>query len=372
MSPEFGSSPPTGLQRLYWHVGTLFWIVYLFFDLPMVIRASQSSERITIQLGLLAAVVVGYVYVVLRPPGQLPLPGRGLAVAAMAASIAALVFLRFPGQWASLLVFVSLAVAVVLPASQAARAIALAGVGTVALSWWQGLPASAIVLAGMQTLISGFGMFAFQHVLGLNLQLRRARQDLARMAVTEERLRFARDLHDLLGHSLSVIALKSELAGALLVTAPERAAAEVHDIQQVARRSLDEVRQAVGGYRRVALAGELLGAYAALNAAGVRAIIDDPPGNLSESAEEVLGWAVREGSTNVLRHSRASTCSVRFERTANRIAVEITDDGRGSDGGRGTGLAGLAERVAAGGGRLQAGPRADGGFRLRIELPQEV
>jgi two-component system, NarL family, sensor histidine kinase DesK len=372
--PEGGR--PTRLQRRYWHLGTLFWFLYLFFDLPTVLRASRSGARVAVELALLAALVVAYLYVMWRTPADPPPPRRGLAVAVMAAAVVALVLLGFPGQWAPLLVFVSLSLAVLLPRGPAVRAIALTAAATTALSLWQGLASSTALLHGTQTLIAGLGMLGFLHLLGLNLQLVAAREELARMAVAQERLRFARDLHDLLGHSLSVIALKSELAGGLLAADPARAAGELRDIEQVARRALAEVREAVGGYRQVTLAAELGGARAALEAAGVRAAVEDPPGDLPAPVEEVLGWAVREATTNVVRHSGATSCRVRFEEDRDRVAVEITDDGSGAalagHGRDGSGLAGLAERVAAAAGRLQAGPRPDGGFRLRVELPLRV
>ena len=369
-------SRPTRLQRRYWHLGTLFWILYLLFDLPTVVRASQPGARTTVQLVLLTTVVGAYLYVMWRTPADPPPPRRGLVIAVMAAVVVTLVLLRLPGQWAPLLVLVSLSLAVVLPRGHAVPAVALAAVATTTLSLWQGLPAATALLHGMQTMIAGLGMLGFLHLLGLNLQLVAAREELARLAVAQERLRFARDLHDLLGHSLSVIALKSELAGGLLAADPDRAAGELHDIEQVARRALAEVREAVGGYRRVTLAAELGGARAALEAAGVRAAVDDPPAGLPAPVEEVLGWAVREAATNVVRHSGATGCRVRFTEDGDRAAVEITDDGVGTvlagQGRSGRGLAGLAERVAAAGGRLQAGPRPGGGFRLRVELPLRV
>ena len=387
---DFGTVRPSRRQRVYWHVGTLFWIVYLFFDLPGVIRAPQPGSRLALQLALLALVVAAYVYVVVRPPSDRPLPGRGVAIAVILAISVTLVLGHFPGRWVGLLTFVSLAVPAAYPRRRAVRTVALTVGLTGALSLWQGLPPSQVALNCLQTGISGFGMLGFFHIIGLNVQLRRAQDELARMAVAEERLRFSRDLHDLLGHSLSVIVLKSELAGGLLETDPTRAATEVREIEQVARRSLAEVREAVGGYRRVALAAELAGARAALDAAGVRATVEEPPRDLPEPVQEALGWAVREGTTNVLRHSGAATCRVGFERDGDRVAVVIADDGAGADspprvglpGGNGSGgsaprgsasggsgLAGLAERVAGSGGRLQAGPRPEGGFQLRVEVP---
>ena len=144
-----------------------------------------------------------------------------------------------------------------------------------------------------------------------NQELTEARAELALTAVTAERERFARDLHDLLGHSLSVIAIKAELAGRLLELDPERAAAEVGDVEQVARQSLREVRQAVSGYRQPTLEGELEGARVALSAAGIEAEFERAPVTLDPEVEAVLAWAVREGATNVIRHSgaRAARCA---------------------------------------------------------------
>ena len=203
-------------------------------------------------------------------------------------------------------------------------------------------------------------------------------------AVAEERLRIARDLHDLLGHNLSLIALKSELAGRLLHAAPERAATEIADIESVARTALQEVRDTVASYRRPALASELRGAREILAAAGIayRMIGDaEAASDLPTGAEAVLSWAVREGVTNVIRHSRARTCFIHLTRTADRAGIEILDDGPGAaerpalgtellaQPGGGNGLRGLAERVRAAAGVFEAGPREQGGFRLAVSLP---
>jgi two-component system sensor histidine kinase DesK len=212
-----------------------------------------------------------------------------------------------------------------------------------------------------------------------NRALRAARHELARLAVTEERLRIARDLHDLLGHSLSLIALKSELAGRLIERAPQRAAGEVRDIESTARDALREVREAVAGYRQPTLADELAGAREILTAAGIRFQLDSPEGaarGLPAAAEAVLSWAVREGVTNVIRHSRARACRVTLARDAGEIRLTVADDGAGptiasqlSPRTGGSGLPGLADRVRAVGGSVESGPRPEGGFRVAVALP---
>ena len=215
----------------------------------------------------------------------------------------------------------------------------------------------------------GILMVGFRRHIHANLELRRARDELARLAVAEERLRFGRDLHDLLGHSLSVIVLKAELAGRLLADGDERAARHVADVQDVARAALGEVRDAVSGYRRPTLAAELAGARAALEAAGIAPQLDEAELTLSPEAEAVLAWAVREGTTNVIRHSGAATCRIAVLPGAQVASAEIVDDGRGASGGIGHGLAGLRERVEDLAGELEAGSPPGGGFRLRVTVP---
>src|ERR1700722_18234851 len=163
-----------------------------------------------------------------------------------------------------------------------------------------------------------------------NQELADARAELAHAAVAAERERFARDLHDLLGHSLSVIAIKAELAGRLLPGSPERAAVEVGEVEGVARQALSEVRQAVSGYRQPTLAGELEGARVALSAAGIDASIDREPVSLDPEVEAVLAWTVREGATNVIRHSGAKRCSVTVRASDGDAGVEVVDDGVGN------------------------------------------
>jgi two-component system sensor histidine kinase DesK len=205
-----------------------------------------------------------------------------------------------------------------------------------------------------------------------NEQLGRARAELARMAVAEERERFARDLHDLLGHSLSVIALKAELAGRLLPDRAEEAAGEIAELETVARGALSEVREAVSGYRQPTLDGEIAGAQMALSAAGIDTEVARQPAVLDPTVEGVLAWAVREGATNVIRHSGARHCQLTISSNLVDVAVEVLDDGAGStsmNGSDGHGLEGLAERARALNGRLEAGARAEGGYRLAVTVP---
>jgi two-component system sensor histidine kinase DesK len=220
---------------------------------------------------------------------------------------------------------------------------------------------------------AGGSVIVFVWSMATSRELRAEREAMARFAaVTEERLRIARDLHDLLGHSLSLIALKSELARRLLPDRPEDAARELTDVEAVARQALTEVREAVSGYRRPTMDGELEGARVALAAAGIQLTVDQAEAQLEPDVEAVLAWTVREGVTNVIRHSHARSCTVRVTASDTGRGVEVTDDGVGAaamNGRAGSGVAGLEQRAREVGGVVEAGPRPDGGFRLAVMVP---
>jgi two-component system sensor histidine kinase DesK len=204
---------------------------------------------------------------------------------------------------------------------------------------------------------------AFSRTATANQQLREARAQVARLASEAERNRIARDLHDLLGHSLTAITVKSTLARRLAVGAPPAALAEMESVEQLSRQTLADVRAAVSGYRDVTLAGELARGRELLRAAGVVADLPTAYDGVPPERQELFGWVVREGLTNVVRHARASRCTV--ELTAS--SMEVRDDGVGGPAGAGSGLDGLRARVAAAGGVLTAGPTQPCGWSLRVE-----
>jgi two-component system sensor histidine kinase DesK len=242
----------------------------------------------------------------------------------------------------------------------AAATIALAD-PEAALFW--GVTAAVAATSALWLLIGG--------LLRANEALREARAELAEMAVAEERLRFARDLHDLLGHDLSLIALKAELASKLLPARVEEAATEVEQIRGLTRSALDQVREAVGGYRRPTLSSELAGARVALEAAGIELDVDAAGDSLDPEVASVLAWAVREGATNAIRHSGARRAAITLREHEGTTELEIADDGRGApahDGG-GHGLTGLRERVQSVGGTVEAGAGPGGGFRVTVRVP---
>ncbi len=202
---------------------------------------------------------------------------------------------------------------------------------------------------------------AFSRTATANQQLREAQAEVARLASEAERNRIARDLHDLLGHSLTAITVKSALARRLELDA---ARAEMESVEQLARQALADVRAAVSGYQDVTLAGELARGRELLRAAGVAADLPTAVDAVPVQRQELFGWVVREGVTNVVRHARAGRCTV--ELTAS--TVEVRDDGVGGPGGAGSGLDGLRARVLEAGGELVAGPAEPRGWRLRVAV----
>ncbi|MEY9969206.1 two-component system sensor histidine kinase DesK [Streptacidiphilus sp. MAP12-16] len=233
---------------------------------------------------------------------------------------------------------------------------------------------SSIPSALWSTFLPGAIVFVMLKLFTVVTQLRETRRELARVAVAEERLRFSRDLHDLLGHSLSVIALKAEVVRRLAPTDLEAALAQTEEIEQVSRKALAEIREAVSGYRETGLAEELERARSLLSAARIEPVVRESGPSLPAQAEGLLAWVVREGVTNVVRHSNgARHCEIRIDRDTDPVRLSISDDGAGrpqSANGHGNGLRGLTERLVEAGGTLTAEP-SEAGFQLLATLPAQ-
>ena len=359
------------LNQRWIKLGRLFmvaWLSFFIYPVAALVTARFDSDSRLFGLALLLALALLWGWFWLRivaGPDQ-----RFAAVVTAAATLLLVVFtLRTPPQYGSLFLY----------------AVIMAGA---AFNWRMGLPAvlalsvlsGAVELARGESITNATGQLLNELLVGgtavagrlliqANRQLSLAREQIARLAVGEERLRFARDLHDLIGHSLSVIALKSELAGRLIKNTPGLAAHEIEDIEKVARDALREVREAVTGYRTPTLAAELAGAQEALTAAGIEYRVDHDHVPLPPAVEAVLAWTVREGVTNVMRHSQAKRCAVRIINKDGHATAEVIDDGRGGTPEAGSGLRGLEERVRERGGTLIAEPLPHEGFRLRVTLP---
>jgi two-component system sensor histidine kinase DesK len=351
-----------------------FTLALLFLTAPMndLARSSLSPARISgIAVGLAVFVVV-YVRV-MRPRRSQPLgnPATLAGLVALPMLATAMLVAGAPASFDLLFVFFAAAAGMRLRPVPAFVVIGLTAVGAGVAAVIAGDGGGTVTGKALTVAAIGSMMVAFNRQIRVNRELRAARESLSLLAVSEERVRIARDVHDLLGHSLSVIALKSELAARLLKDDAERAAAELTDVQTVTRKALAEVREAVQGYRQLGLADALAGARSALAAAGIECELDEPPPALPADVESVLAWAVREGTTNVVRHSSAAHCAVRFAGGDGRAVVEVEDDGSATAPGvgGGSGLAGLAERAERVRGRLEAVAKPDGGFTLRVTVP---
>lgn len=231
-------------------------------------------------------------------------------------------------------------------------------------SWHVSLQESFDDVTPIGIAIAGLMTFVVLEMLRGNHELAAARARVAELAAENERIRIARDLHDLLGHSLTAITVKAGLARRLGASDPAAATAQIAEVEELARQSLADVRAAVSGYRDVTLAGELARGRELLRAAGIAADLPVAADVADADRSELLGWAVREGLVNVVRHARASRCAVRLSSGG----VEITDNGVGAPASAGNGLSGLAERITAAGGTVDAGPAAAGGWRLSVSL----
>ncbi|MGP3985251.1 sensor histidine kinase [Streptomyces sp. 3N207] len=356
------------------------WMVFLAGPVGDLWTGDHSGPALAGALTGFAAFLVAYVTLVYRHTRS-PLPGR--VVYPLVASLYALALtlsLAASERWLVLFVYVAVATGAVLPVRHAVVAVAacvlaLAAVGTDfgARAGWGGWTSVVI-----PCVLGGFALMSARKTVITMWELREARAVVAELAANEERLRLARDLHDLLGHSLSLITLKSELAGRMLPARPEEAATQVADIERVSRQALVDVREAVGGYRRPTLAVELAGARTALDTVGIDAELPHrPPAvRLAPEQEGALAWALREAVTNVVRHSGATRCTVTLQARGRGSAgdgllrLTVADDGKGPSGAReGNGLSGLRERLALADGSLSTSAGVNGGFTLSATVP---
>ncbi|MGW1254029.1 sensor histidine kinase [Streptomyces sp. NPDC002513] len=358
------------LRKALW-IGV--WLVFLSSPIQDLLSGSHTTAG-TVGGWLGLTVFVGtYLTLVYRNMGTPPPRRLVIVLLVFLGLLATLLCLTLGPFWLGLYCYVSVACGATLPPRAASWAIP----GTAAVMLLVGLHAGergALDLVILVLLI-GFAMSGVGQLIRTTIELRKARATVAQLAANEERLRLARDLHDLLGHSLSLITLKSELAGRMLPGHPDQAAQQVADIEQVSRQALVDVREAVTGYRRPRLAAELAGAQVALTAASVIADIpaDADLTGVPEESESALAWALREAVTNVVRHSGASRCTVELLRRQTldgpMLELSVEDNGSGGPGkGPGNGLTGLTERLENAGGTLQAG-RVKHGFRLAARVP---
>ncbi len=368
-----------------WVLFTMIWLLFLFYPIQESLQAHLSPVHLSVAIAGMMSFVGIYLWLMLHDPFRdTPSSAKEVGTSALLivvlCGIVLFLTLAYSINWLWFVMYANMSAAVKLPVRVAAPIITGLTILTVIVG---GITADWTIASRIVSPVAAVAvlMIGISQLVVTIRELRAARQEIARLAVTEavveERLRFARDLHDLLGHSLSAITLKNELARRIITTQPDRAVQEIDDAIATAREALREVREAVAGYRQPTLAAELASAREILEAARIDCQSEDVGGMLPPAVESVLAWAVREGVTNVVRHSGARHCTIRVVRTTGTVTAEITDDGRGSAPSRavgamersGYGLSGLAERAARQGGSVETGTSDTSGFRLSLTLP---
>jgi two-component system sensor histidine kinase DesK len=374
----------SGISLRLWRLYAQAWLVCLLFPILTLIHQRPPMFPLLLAVAGLVIFVACYTAIMWAHPLHTEAHRRWSRDSALALllGLVALVLvlsLAYGSSFLWLLVGVSAMAGVLLPARSAfmlvmvltlltlGSAVGMAG-GIGAADWLHIIP--------LMLLVRGLGldMAGLARLASALREVHAARDELARMAVMEERLRMARDLHDLLGHTLAMITLKSELAARLTAENPARAAQEMREVEQAARQTLREVRVVVAGAQQPTLQGALEGARQLLEAAGIGYTLEQTAEALPAPVDAVLAWTIREGITNVIRHSHASWCRVRISASSGRVSAEVTNDGvqthesNNVSASTSTGLAGLTDRVTAQGGKLIAEP-LDDDFRLWVELP---
>ncbi len=366
--PEFHESF-SGLKGVRRFGANYVWLLYsVFFFIDPIMR--KSAAYWIECLGIFAFFLLIYVWYVetKRPETRLPL--------VLVIFLMGVFSIHFNSGSTSFMIYAAALVPFAVRRMQTAVMLIFAETVAIGLEW--------VVLErlGYRENVIGFAIAAgFVVVVGLaNLfvaeqkrsecKLRQAQEENAALTAVAERERIARDLHDVLGHTLSVIVLKAELAGRLMGRDDARAAAEIADVEKTARTALSEVREAIGGYRAKGLRAEVDMARMTLDAAGVALRCETLPPVLKAREETALSLAVREAVTNIVRHAHATECVMRFSVAADGFTqLEVEDNGRTAITREGNGLRGMRARVEELGGRFRIEPAASHGTRLVIELP---
>lgn len=342
-----------------------FYLLYLlFYFTPWFFEAPDRPELI---LGVGAALVFVPIYLLTMGKGRM----RGLIGAGVALAFA-LGLGPLNGMGGTYAIF-----AITLAAGLRPPRLALAVIAVIAAIYWLvsllvlPVPLFEIAITSFISIMAGAATLAgFNTVERMDLKERALRLD-AELAAVRERERIARDLHDVLGHTLTTIAVKSDLAGRLMESDLEAARREIADIRDASRATLRDVRAAVSGMNATTLQAEINRAGAALGSAGVTLSVSGAAPHLEPDADTALGLALREAATNIIRHSRASTARLTLGRRDGAARVMLEDDGGGGAPVEGEGLTGLRRRLEALGGRLQTG-RGEAGVRLIAEAPESA
>lgn len=350
-----------------WYLGAGIALIWLLSPLALVVDSAATT--LPAGLGFALLILFALVFLISNPLQQRMPPARRLVFPALLLLLSLCLLPWFGASVPSLWTYVGVSVGMAAlkwrctwPLVMALGAVAYLVEGS-ASGWGDDALQMAAIIVSISMMMAAFGK-----VRDTMRELRATQREVEQLAADRERSRMSRDLHDILGHSLTVVTVKADLAGRLVDLDPERAKAELGEIQELTRGALADVRATVAGARRMSISGELAAARSALDAADVRADLPSTGDAIPADQRELAGWVLREGVTNVIRHAGACVCRVRLD--ADRI--EIADDGVGPTGaastGSSTGLTGLRERVGSAGGRLSVGRSDLGGFRLTVTL----
>lgn len=342
----------------------VIWLAYLpLFFIPWAIKLPSPPQMIAAGVGL--AVFLGVYFLSLKAAGWRLI---ALAVTALLLSFA-LAFTN--SNWTVVAVYAAAMIAELRPAWRASLGVGAFAAASAALALLTKQPAIYWVLGVFLMIMVGIGNISRAALQDKNAALAAAQSEVRHFAAAAERERIGRDLHDLLGRTLTLIALKADLAARLSGSDAEKAAAEMRDVAAAAREGLAEVRAAVSGMTGASLAREIAASHTALAAAGIACEVEGDAQSIDPGTSAVLAMALREAVTNVIRHSGARTCRIALIQQATGLELTISDDGDGQAVRPGGGLAGLTARLSAAGGELAVeGDRQ--GTRLTARVPQEA
>jgi two-component system sensor histidine kinase DesK len=351
----------SGREEKSWIDGPLPWLAYLpFYGVPWLWNAPDTAQLAASTIGLLlflAVYLIGYRQA-----------GTRLIVASFAIAAVSIALAQVGGSWTVIAVYGAALAGAVRPARHAVITIAAIAAAVAAtgfllnqpLMWW--VPGLVLIV------MTGFATISRETLYDRNRALLAAQEEVRRLAGTAERERITRDLHDVVGRTLTLVALKADLAEKLIARDQAASAAEMRSIAAAAREGVAEVRNALSGITDGSLGREAAASRDALAAAGVKVTVRGDPEAVDADAGAVLAMTLREAVTNVIRHARATRCIVEIYAEAATARLSVTDDGGGGSFTEGLGLSGMRQRLAAAGGSLLVGP-AEPGTRLVATVP---
>ncbi len=337
----------------------VFLAYLLLYPLPWFGRPPSTADVVAFALGVAVFLPLYFV-------------GYGASGRRLLACVAGILVVGFAlqpagGVWGVFAVYAAALGAYVRPTRHALATLAAIGIAVLAFAWLRGLPFFDWAFTVFFGALVGLSSLASARIEAQNRELALSREEVRRLATAAERERIARDLHDVLGHTLTVVAVKADLAGKLLERDAAGARREIEEIRDTARRSLAELRVAVTGMRSTTFAAEIAGARAALASAGLAHDVRVAAGALPPPVENALAYVLREAVTNVVRHAEASRVTIDLARDGAEARLEIRDDGRGGARPEGNGIAGMRLRLVPLGGRLEMDGRD--GTRVVARVP---